>query len=192
MNQEKNKLNNILQKNAKLSKFFASQSYSYKKDLNYERKLSDNKGIYYYPLKRNFASIEEEKNYIHYYGEDVIDRVSRLNESVYKKDNFIQDDVITNFIFIYLLNKFKDSSDLIKIMKSTLKKKIITKNDIFKREKLLYDRYHGLVTDNLYDFSFLSCKKTDYMIAIFILRLSLILIIQIVMINLDIYFLLKI
>ena len=161
MNQEKNKLNNILQKNAKLSKFFASQSYSYKKDLNYERKLSDNKGIYYYPLKRNFASIEEEKNYIHYYGEDVIDRVSRLNESVYKKDNFIQDDVITNFIFIYLLNKFKDSSDLIKIMKSTLKKKIITKNDIFKREKLLYDRYHGLVTDNLYDFSFLSCKKTD-------------------------------
>ena len=39
MNQEKNKLNNILQKNAKLSKFFASQSYSYKKDLNYERKL---------------------------------------------------------------------------------------------------------------------------------------------------------
>ena len=123
--------------------------------------MQDNKGIYYYPLKRNFASIEEEKNYIHYYGEDVIDRVSRLNDSVYKKDNFIQDDVITNFIFIYLLNKFKDSPDLIKTMKSTLKKKILTKNDVIKRAKLLYDRYHGISADNFFDFSFLSCKKSD-------------------------------
>ena len=134
---------------------------SSKKDLYYERKLPDNKGIYYYPLKRNFASIEEEKNYIHYYGEDVIDRVSRLNESVYKKDNYIQDDVITNFIFIYLLNKFKDSPDLIKTMKSTLKKKVLTKNDIIKRAKLLYDRYHGITKDNFFDFSFLSCKKSE-------------------------------
>ena len=142
----------------KLSDFFSRQSNA---SLNYERKLQDNKGIYYYPLKRNFASIEEEKNYIHYYGEDVIDRVSRLNDSVYKKDNFIQDDVITNFIFIYLLNKFKDSPDLIKTMKSTFKKKILTKNDLIKRAKLLYDRYHGITMDNFFDFSFLSCKKSD-------------------------------
>ena len=161
MNNEKIKLNNIFQKNAKLSQFFSSQTNPDKKALYYERKLPDNKGIYYYPLKRNFASIEEEKNYIHYYGEDVIDRVSRLNESVYKKDNFIQDDVITNFIFIFLLNKLKDSPDLIKMMKSILKKKILTKNDIIKRAKLLYDRYHGLSVDNFYDFSFLSCKKNE-------------------------------
>ena len=117
MNNEKIKLNNIFQKNAKLSQFFSSQTNPDKKALYYERKLPDNKGIYYYPLKRNFASIEEEKNYIHYYGEDVIDRVSRLNESVYKKDNFIQDDVITNFIFIFLLNKLKENPNLIKMMK---------------------------------------------------------------------------
>jgi len=84
-----------------------------------------------------------------------------LNESVYKKDNYIQDDVITNFIFIYLLNKFKDSPDLIKTMKSTLKKKVLTKNDIIKRAKLLYDRYHGLIKDNFFDFAFLSCKKNE-------------------------------
>ena len=161
MKNEKIKFNNIYQKNAKLSQFFSSQTNPDKKALYYERKLPDNKGIYYYPLKRNFASIEEEKNYIHYYGEDVIDRVSRLNESVYKKDNFIQDDVITNFIFIFLLNKFKDNPDLIKMMKSTLKKKVLTKNDIIKRAKLLYDRYHGINADNVYDFSFLSCKKNE-------------------------------
>ena len=149
------------EKNEKLSQYFSLQQNSSKKDLYYERKLPDNKGIYYYPLKRNFASIEEEKNYIHYYGEDVIDRVSRLNESVYKKDNYIQDDVITNFIFIFLLNKFKDSPDLIKTMKSTLKKKVLTKNDIIKRAKLLYDRYHGLIKDNFFDFAFLSCKKNE-------------------------------
>ena len=160
MNNEKNKLNILLQKNEKLSSFFSNQSTSSKKDIYYERKLPDNKGIYYYPLKKNFASIEEEKNYIHYYGEDVIDRVSRLNESVYKKDNFIQDDVITNFIFIYLLNKFKDNPDLVRTMKSTLKKKVLTKSDIIKRAKLLYDRYHGINVD-FCDFSFLSCKKNE-------------------------------
>ena len=162
MNIEKIKLNNLFQKNTKLTQFFSSQSNTqYKKDIYYEKKLTDNKGIYYYPLKRNFASIEEEKNYIHYYGEDVIDRVSRLNESVYKKDNYIQDDVITNFIFIFLLNKFKDNPELIKMMKSILKKKILTKNDIIKRAKLLYDRYHGISENNVYDFSFLSCKKNE-------------------------------
>ena len=161
MNNEKNKQNILLQKNLKLSEFLSNQANTYKKDINYERKLPDNKGIYYYPLKRNFASIEEEKNYIHYYGEDVIDRVSRLNESVYKKDNFIQDDVITNFIFIYLLNKFKDNPDLIKTMKYILKKKVLTKNDVIKRAKLLYDRYHGITMDNFGDFSFLSCKKNE-------------------------------
>ena len=47
------------------------------------------------------------------------------------------------------------------MMKSTLKKKILTKNDILKRAKLLYDRYHGLTMDNILDFSFLSCKKNE-------------------------------
>ena len=131
------------------------------KEIIYERKIPDNKGIYYYPLKRNFASIEEEKNYIHYYGEDNIDRVSRLNDSVNKKENFIQDDVITNYIFTYLINNFQDNPELLKIMKSTLKVKNLTKNDIIKRAKLLYDRYHGIIKDNSCDFWFMSCKQSD-------------------------------
>ena len=91
------------------------------KEIIYERKVPDNKGIYYYPLKRNFASIEEEKNYIHYYGEDNIDRVSRLNDSINKKENFIQDDVVTNYIFTYLISYLQDYSELLKTMKTTLK-----------------------------------------------------------------------
>ena len=131
------------------------------KEIVYERKFPDNKGIYYYPLKRNFASIEEEKNYIHYYGEDNIDRVSRLNDSITKKENFIQDDVVTNYIFTYLINNFQDNPELVKIIKSTLKIKHLTKNDILKRTKLLYDRYHGLIKENSCDFWFMSCKQTD-------------------------------
>jgi len=131
------------------------------KEIVYEKKIEDNKGIYYYPLKRNFASIEEEKNYIHYYGEDNIDRVSRINDSLSKKENFIQDDVITNFIFIYLMNYIQDYSELMKVMKITLKLKNITQNDIIKRAKLLYDRYHGLINDSSFDFWFMSCKQTD-------------------------------
>ena len=131
------------------------------KEIIYEKKIVDNKGIYYYPLKRNFASIEEEKNYIHYYGEDNIDRVSRLNDSINKKENFIQDDVITNYIFTYLINYFQDYSELVKVIKSTLKIKNLTKNDIIKRAKLLYDRYHGIFKDNSCDFWFMSCKQSD-------------------------------
>ena len=131
------------------------------KEIVYERKFPDNKGIYYYPLKRNFASIEEEKNYIHYYGEDNIDRVSRLNDAINKKENFIQDDVITNFIFTFLISNFQDNPELVKIIKSTLKIKHLTKNDIIKRTKLLYDRYHGLIKENSCDFWFMSCKQSD-------------------------------
>ena len=123
--------------------------------------MPDNKGIYYYPLQRNFATIEEEKSYMHYYGEDNIDRVSRLNDSINKKENFIQDDVITNFIFTYLIINFPDNAELTKIIKSTLKIKNLTKNDIIKRAKLLYDRYHGLIKENSFDFWFMSCKQTD-------------------------------
>ena len=131
------------------------------KELIYEQKIPDNKGIYYYPLKRNFASIEEEKNYIHYYGEDNIDRVSRLNDSIIKKENFIQDDVVTNYIFTYLVNYLQDNTELLKTMKTTLKIKNLTKNDIIKRTKLLYDRYHGLIKENSCDFWFMSCKQSD-------------------------------
>ena len=131
------------------------------KEIIYERKVPDNKGIYYYPLKRNFASIEEEKNYIHYYGEDNIDRVSRLNDSINKKENFIQDDVVTNYIFTYLISYLQDYSELLKTMKTTLKIKNLTKNDIIKRSNLLYDRYHGIIKDNFCDFWFMSCKQSD-------------------------------
>ena len=49
------------------------------------------------------------------------------------------------------------------MMKSTLKKKILTKNDIIKRAKLLYDRYHELFKDTSLDndFCFLSCKRNE-------------------------------
>ena len=152
-NNEKKRFNNIIKEEEDLN--------ISNKEIVYERKIPDNKGIYYYPLQRNFATIEEEKNYIHYYGEDNIDRVSRLNDSINKKENFIQDDVITNFIFTYLIINFQDNAELSKIIKSTLKIKNLTKNDIIKRAKLLYDRYHGLIKDNSCDFWFMSCKQSD-------------------------------
>ena len=46
-------------------------------------------------------------------------------------------------------------------MKNTLKVKNLTKNDIIKRAKLLYDRYHGIINDNSCDFWFMSCKQSD-------------------------------
>ena len=121
------------------------------KEIVYEKKIEDNKGIYYYPLKRNFASIEEEKNYIHYYGEDNIDRVSRINDSLSKKENFIQDDVITNFIFIYLMSYIQDYSELMKVMKVTLKLKniLIVVKDIERSRQFYHDIFGlELILDN--------------------------------------------
>ena len=63
------------------------------KEIKYEKKFRDNKGIFYYPLTKNFISIEEEKKYNHYYGEEFIDRVSRIDHSG-KKETYLQDDLI--------------------------------------------------------------------------------------------------
>ena len=64
------------------------------KEIHYTKKFPDNKSVFYYPLKKNFMSDEEEKKYNHYYGEEFIDRVSRIDHSG-KKETYLQDDLIS-------------------------------------------------------------------------------------------------
>ena len=143
----------------KINRISRKENLKFKnKETNYTQLHEDNKGIYYYPLKRNFASIEEEKNYKHYYGEDCIERVELLNESKYA---FFQDDVITNYIFVYLINNFKNDSDLLKALKSTFKLKNLSAKDVIKRSKLIYDRYHGIIKETVCNFWYMSCKQNE-------------------------------
>ena len=130
------------------------------KEIKYERKIPDNKGVFYYPLTKNFISIEEEKKFNHYYGEEYVDRVSRIDK-LNKKESYLQDDILTNLIFLYLLCSKSTDNDLLKSIKSSFKMKNFSKNDVIKRIKLLYDRYHGLADEGKSEFWYMSCKTHE-------------------------------
>ena len=75
------------------------------KEINYTKKFPDNKSVFYYQLKKNFMLNEEEKKYNHYYGEEFINRVSRIDRKS-KKESYLQDDLISNLVFLYLLTSY--------------------------------------------------------------------------------------
>ena len=132
------------------------------KEIKYTKKFPDNKSVFYYPLKKNFMSNEEEKKYNHYYGEEFIDRVSRIDRSN-KKETYIPDDLISNLIFIYLLISKSNERELIPKIKTVLKIKSCTRMAIIKRIKILYDRYHGYLDEEKSDkqFWYMSCKTHE-------------------------------
>ena len=136
--------------------FNSSQS----KEIKYKRKLPDNKGVYYYPLTKNFASIEEEKKFNHYYGEECVAKVSRIDK-LNKKDSYLQDDVITNFLFLTLICIKSSDSEIAKRVRAVFKMKTFSKYDIIKRINLLYDRYHNFFGEDKTEFWFMSCKKHE-------------------------------
>ena len=130
------------------------------KEIKYEKKNPDNKGVFYYPLTKNFISIEEEKKFNHYYGEEYVDRISRIDK-LNKKESYLQDDILTNLIFLYLLCSKSTDNDLLKSIKSSFKMKNFAKTDVYKRIKLLYDRYHGLADEGKSEFWYMSCKMHE-------------------------------
>jgi len=73
----------------------------------------------------------------------------------------LQDDLITNFVFLSLICSKINDSELIKSLKITLKLKYFSKDDIIKRIKILYDRYHGLLDETKSEFWYMSCKKHE-------------------------------
>ena len=135
-------------------------NFNQAKEINYKKKYPDNKGVFYYPLKKNFISIEEEKKYNHYYGEEFVDRISRIDK-LNKKESYLQDDIVTNLIFLYLISSKSNDYELLRAIKSILKIKNFTKNDIIKRIKILYDRYHGFLDEGKSQFWYMSCKKYE-------------------------------
>ena len=84
-------------------------------------------------------------------------RIDRLN----KKESYLQDDLITNLLFLSLICSKKNDSELIKAVKMKLKIKYFSKDDIIKRIKILYDRYHGLLDETKSEFWYMSCKKHE-------------------------------
>ena len=107
-------------------------------------------------------SNEEEKKYNHYYGEEFIDRVSRIDRSN-KKETYIQDDLISNLIFICLLISKNSERELIPKVKTALKLKSCSRLAIINRIKILYDRYHGYLDEEKSDkqFWYMSCKTHE-------------------------------
>ena len=107
-------------------------------------------------------SNEEEKKYNHYYGEEFIDRVSRIDRSN-KKETYIQDDLISNLIFICLLISKNSERELIPKVKTALKLKSCSRMAIINRIKILYDRYHGYLDEEKSDkqFWYMSCKTHE-------------------------------
>ena len=107
-------------------------------------------------------SNEEEKKYLHYYGEEFVDRVSRI-DGFNKKETYFQDDLITNLIFIYVCISKSNERELIPKIKSALKLKSCTRMAIINRIKILYDRYHGYLDEQKNDnqFWYMSCKKHE-------------------------------
>ena len=95
-------------------------NFNSNKEIKYTKKFPDNKSAFYYPLKKNFMSDEEEKKYNHYYGEEFIDRVSRIDRTN-KKETYLQDDIISNFIFLYLVTHKSNEKELIAKIKSTFR-----------------------------------------------------------------------
>ena len=105
-------------------------------------------------------SVEEEKKFNHYYGEEYVDTVSRIDK-LNKKESYLQDDLVTNLIFLSEITSKSNDYDLLKSIKSTFKIKNFTKKDIIKRIKLLYDRYHGFLDEGKSEFWYMSCKKPE-------------------------------
>ena len=107
-------------------------------------------------------SNEEEKKYNHYYGEEFIDRVSRIDRSN-KKETYFQDDLISNLIFICLLISKNSERELIPKVKTALKLKSCSRMAIINRIKILYDRYHGYLDEEKSDkqFWYMSCKTHE-------------------------------
>ena len=134
--------------------------FSKPKEIKYERKFPDNKGVFYYPLTKNFISIEEEKKFNHYYGEENVDRVSKIDK-LNRKDPYLQDDIITNLIFLFLICSKSHESELLKSIKQIFQIKNFTRNDIKKRIKILYDRYHGCADIGKSEFWYMSCKMHE-------------------------------
>ena len=132
------------------------------KELKYTKKFPDNKSAFYYPLKKNFMSNEEEKKFNHYYGEEFIDRVSRIDRTN-KRESYLQDDIISNLIFLYLLTTKTSERELLVKIKITFKIKSCTRLAIIHRIKTLYDRYHGYLDDNKNEkeFWYMSCKRHE-------------------------------
>ena len=129
-------------------------------EIKYTKKFPDNKSVFYYPLKKNFMSNEEEKKYNHYYGEEYVDRVSRIDK-LNKKVSYLQDDIITNLIFLDIICSKTSDFELIKSIKSVLKMKCFSRNDILKRIKILYDRYHKFLDESKSIFWYMSCKMHE-------------------------------
>ena len=132
------------------------------KEINYTKKFPDNKSVFYYPLKKNFMSNEEEKKYNHYYGEEFIDRVSRIDHSG-KKETYLQDDLISNLVFLYLLTSKTSEKELFSKIKTTFKIKSCTRLAVINRIKILYDRYHEYSDENKSEkqFWYMSCKMHE-------------------------------
>ena len=132
------------------------------KEIKYKKIFPDNRSAFYYPLKKNFMSMEEEKKYNHYYGEEFVDRVSRIDRCN-KKETYLQDDFISNLIFIYLLSIKSTERELITKIKYTFKMKSFSRQAIINRIKILYDRYHGYLDEckNETEFYYMSCKIHD-------------------------------
>ena len=107
-------------------------------------------------------SDEEEKKYNHYYGEEFIDRVSRIDRTN-KKETYLQDDIISNFIFLYLVTHKSNEKELIAKIKSTFKTKSCSRQTIINRIKILYDRYHGYLDEGKSEkeFWYMSCKMHE-------------------------------
>ena len=131
-------------------------------EIKYTKKFPDNKSVFYYPLKKNFMSNEEEKKYNHYYGEEFIDRVSRIDRTN-KKETYLQDDLISNLIFLYFLTTKSTEKEFIAKIKTALKIKSCTRLAVINRIKILYDRYHGYLDDNKQEkeFWYMSCKMHE-------------------------------
>ena len=132
------------------------------KEIHYTKKFPDNKSVFYYPLKKNFMSDEEEKKYNHYYGEEFIDRVSRIDHSG-KKETYLQDDLISNLVFLYLLTSKTSEKELFSKIKTTFKIKSCTRLAVINRIKILYDRYHEYSDENKSEkqFWYMSCKMHE-------------------------------
>jgi hypothetical protein len=154
INLEKQRVNNLQKK--------VPFCFTSNKEIKYSKKFPDNKSVFYYPLKKNFMSNEEEKKYNHYYGEEFIDRVSRIDRSN-KKETYIQDDLISNLIFIFLLISKNSERELIPKVKTALKLKSCSRMAIINRIKILYDRYHGYLDEEKSDkqFWYMSCKTHE-------------------------------
>ena len=131
-------------------------------EIKYTKRFPDNKSVFYYPLKKNFMSNEEEKKYNHYYGEEFIDRVSRIDRTN-KKETYLQDDLISNLIFLYFLTTKSTEKEFIAKIKTALKIKSCTRLAVINRIKILYDRYHGYLDDNKQEkeFWYMSCKMHE-------------------------------